>query len=149
MGLDMYLNKIKRDVKFSPSMPTKWNEEGVEIGYWRKFNALHNYIVNEFNGGTDDCSEIPLSEQDLEQLLDVLTKVSKDHSLAPTLLPTQSGFFFDSLEYDEWYFKRVDYSIEVFTEALEFLKGKDSVSRENEDGTIEYTDYKISYEASW
>lgn len=149
MGLDMYLNKIKRDVKYTPLEPTKWKEEGQEIGYWRKFNALHNYIVNEFNGGVDDCREIILSDIAIEQLLDVLTKVSKDHSLAPTLLPTQSGCFFGSLEYDEWYFKRVDYAIEVFTEALEFLKEKDSTSRNNEDGTIEYTDYKISYEASW
>jgi hypothetical protein len=34
--------------------------------------------------------------------------VLADHSLAQELLPTQSGFFFGSTDYDEWYFSDVE-----------------------------------------
>lgn len=148
MSLDMYLSANKAVVLYKNGVPFKWKEEGEEIGYWCKFNALHDYIVDQFNGGEDNCGEIWLTEINLLQLIEVLKKVDKDNSLAPSLLPTRSGLFFGSVEYDEWYFERVKSSIEVFTKALEFLQQEKSSSTQLENGT-DYVDSRIVYQASW
>jgi hypothetical protein len=37
---------------------------------------------------------------------------------AESLLPAGSGFFFGGDEYDEWYFDKIEYTIEVLKEAL-------------------------------
>ena len=41
MGLDMYLSRVTRETKV----------------YWRKANAIHNYIVSNYADG-DDCTPI-------------------------------------------------------------------------------------------
>lgn len=42
----------------------------------------------------------------------------EDSSVAEELLPTASGFFFGSTEYDEWYIEDVKYTIEVIKDVL-------------------------------
>jgi hypothetical protein len=65
------------------------------------------------------CRECPrrrehfVSEEDLKNLLDILIKIKEDNKLASELLPTTSGFFFGNTEYDEWYFKDVETTIEI------------------------------------
>ena len=39
----------------------------------------------------------------------ICDKVLDDNSLAEELLPTRSGFFFGSTDYDEWYFEDIKY----------------------------------------
>jgi hypothetical protein len=51
--------------------------------------------------------------------LDVCKQVEADNVLAPTLLPSASGFFFGGTEYDEWYFKDISNTIVYLTEILE------------------------------
>ena len=46
---------------------------------------------------------------DLKALHDRVKAVLSDRSLAPKLLPTSPGFFFGSLEYDDWYFGQLEY----------------------------------------
>lgn len=68
-----------------------------EVGYWRKFNALHNFFVKNFQDGIDECElSKPLSKESLEKVLEAV----KEDSLVPT-----SGFFFGSTEKDDWYHK--------------------------------------------
>jgi hypothetical protein len=55
-----------------------------------------------------------------------VNEVLEDHSKASELLPTAIGFFFGSTDYDEWYFKDLEYTKEVIGkivdnwEALEY-----------------------------
>ena len=89
-----------------------------EVAYWRKANQIHNWFVQNVQGGIDNCQNSYVSRDNLEELLDVCSKVIADNSLAETLLPTGSGFFFGSTEYDEWYYKDVSNTIEYLTEIL-------------------------------
>ena len=44
-----------------------------DLGYWRKFAPLHEYIVKTFAGGVDECQRIDLDEDDLEMIAVALT----------------------------------------------------------------------------
>lgn len=105
-----------------------------QVGYWRKFNALHNWFVERCADGEDNCQLIYVSHEKFLELKTICEKVLKDHSLAKELLPTQDGFFFGTTEYDEWYFSDLEYTLELFNE-IEKLLNK--------------TNYELLYEASW
>lgn len=83
------------------------------VAYWRKFNALHNWIVNNCADGRDECQKINIYDEALVELYDTLKQVNMDHSKAEELLPTTSGFFFGSTDYDDYYFQEVEQTIEV------------------------------------
>lgn len=42
----------------------------------------------------------------------------EDPTVAKDLLPTESGFFFGSTDYDHWYYHDLEYTQQVLTEAL-------------------------------
>ena len=46
-----------------------------DVMYWRKANAIHNWFVQNVQGGEDNCREYYVAREDLEKLLDVCTKV--------------------------------------------------------------------------
>jgi hypothetical protein len=71
--------------------------------YFRKVNFVYRYFANKL---VDECCFADKS--DIEELISRCDKVLADHSLAEELLPTTSGFFFGSTDYDEWYFKDVE-----------------------------------------
>ena len=141
MGLDMYLNKRtyvqywehngddNYEVKVTKGgEPTKINPKKVkyiieEAGYWRKQNQIHRWFVENVQEGIDNCGEYYVSKEDLQTLLELCQKVKADHSLAESLLPSASGFFFGGTEYDEWYFDGIDNTIEILKEALEDERG--------------------------
>ncbi len=104
-----------------------------QIGYFRKFNALHSYLCG-LDGGRDECQEIVVSKEALTKLLDILTAVKKDPSEADNLLPTQSGFFFGSVMYDDWYFSDIKDAIKM---CKLFLKH------------LDFENYDLVYQASW
>ena len=57
----------------------------IDLGYWRKHPDLHGYIVEKYADGRDECQEIELSANDLEDIacaieLDKRT-IQKDFSL--------------------------------------------------------------------
>lgn len=87
-----------------------------DVAYWRKFNALHSWFVINCQDGEDDCREHDVDKDQLKELLEDLKKIKNDHSLAESLLPTQSGFFFGGTEYDEYYFHDVEKTIEILEE---------------------------------
>ncbi len=150
MGLDMYLSKktyVKYwehngdnnyDVKVTKAgNPTNINPKKVsyiveEVGYWRKANAIHQWFVDNCQGGVDDCRDAYVSRENLEQLLNLCKIVSIDNDKAEQLLPTASGFFFGGTGYDEWYYEGINSTIEILEEAL---------SDENADD--------FAYRASW
>ncbi len=90
----------------------------MKIGYWRKANAVHQWFVDNCQNGEDDCREAYVSREGLTELRDLCKEVIADHSKADELLPTQSGFFFGSTEYDEYYFSDLEETVKMIENAL-------------------------------
>jgi hypothetical protein len=101
MGLDMSLYSAKR--------------KNDEIAGWRKFNALHQWFVENLEG-VDNCEYSPVSKEKLEELVKTLEELQKTKNTE--LLPTQSGFFFGSTDYDEWYWNYVERTILILKDIL-------------------------------
>ena len=164
MGLDMYLYKksyvqnwdhhepkekhtitvklgenIREDIK-----PERITFIVEEVGYWRKFNALHYWFVDNCQNGVDDGGEHYVSVNDLKELLDTLNQVknlldkSKLVSKVLTdrvgkeitvecyecedevrnILPPKDGFFFGGTEIDQYYKDSIDRSIDIIQELI-------------------------------
>lgn len=75
-----------------------------EIMYWRKANHIHKWFVDHCADGEDDCQEIYVDKDDLSELVHSCIIVLNNHALREELLPTTSGFFFGSTDYDEHYY---------------------------------------------
>jgi hypothetical protein len=182
MGLDMYLSKKtyvkqwahnrpeeKFDVEvkkggeiFKSIKPERVSYVIEEVAYWRKFNALHAWFIQQCADGVDECQPIYVSSGKIRELLETLQKVkcilessqskkaqtesvllNGEESLVETdvnknieelenLFPTAAGFFFGSTEYDEYYEREVSETIELIESLLE------------EEGNTDY-----EYQASW
>jgi hypothetical protein len=143
MGLDMYLSKRtyvrnwehqkteeRHEVVVTKGgQPTKINPNKVtyiieEAGYWRKANQIHKWFVENVQNGVDNCGEYYVDSSDLKKLLELCKQVEADNSLAESLLPSASGFFFGGTEYDEWYFNDISNTIQILEEALEDERGE-------------------------
>ena len=138
MGLDMYLEKRtdvrlwnfqKEEEQFEVVVKKggvtypKINPKNVttiveELGYWRKANAIHRWFVENVQNNVDNCGEYFVPKSLLEKLLELCLAVKLNPEQADELLPTSSGFFFGGDEYDEWYFDKIEYTIEILKEAL-------------------------------
>ena len=90
----------------------------IKVGYWRKSNQIHQYFVDNCQGGEDDCREYYVDRDKLVELLDLCKQVLVDHSKAEDLLPSQSGFFFGNTEYNEWYYSDLTDTVEILDNAL-------------------------------
>lgn len=133
MGLDMYLSAKMYVSKFSDeklytdlnklteslgfNIPA--NEIVFEAAYWRKANHIHQWFVDNVQEGTDDCEYHYVSIENIENLIYDCEEVLADHSKADELLPTQSGFFFGSTEYDEYYFEDIKQTIKMLKPLLD------------------------------
>ena len=138
MGLDMYLSKKTYVKQWEFQSPEEQYEVVVtkggkkidsikanrvkyieeEVGYWRKANQIHSWFVNNVQDGVDDCGEYSVTDDTLKKLLDICKKVQNDHTLAESLLPSTSGCFFGSINYDEWYFEQIKNTIDILEDAL-------------------------------
>ena len=114
-------------------------ETKYQIGYWRKANAIHKFFVDNCADGVDDCREMYVREETLSDLLDRCNEILADHDRAIELLPSTSGFFFGSTDYDEWYFKDLEYTKNLIEKVLKFL---------NEQAEKK-SYYSVYYDASW
>ena len=90
-----------------------------DVAYWRKANAIHAWFVKNVHEGKDECRRSYVEREQLQEPIDVCKQVLEDRSTASYLLPSQSGFFFGSTEYDDWYFKDLEYTVSRLTEVLE------------------------------
>lgn len=112
MGLDMFLYCIDKSDK---------EKKKIEIGYWRKANAIHRWFVKNIQNNNDDCKCYNLSKENIINLKELCIKVKNDKQLACKLLPTQSGFFFGSTEYNEDYFDDLEETIKICNKVLNEL----------------------------
>ena len=69
--------------------------------------------------GNDDCREYHVDISQLEELLRIVNAVLTDHSKAEELLPVQSGFFFGSTDYDEYYFQDLETTKQILEKTME------------------------------
>lgn len=112
---------IKNPSEFSEKYRTVFNE----VMYWRKFNALHAYMVEKHQNGIDECQ---LSDKITVDDLKAIVKACKDDTLEP-----ESGFFFGSIEKDEYYYSDCKETVEVLNKIIA-----------EDDGT-----YCYFYRSSW
>jgi hypothetical protein len=135
MGLDMYLTGKRflwtlgehEDVGISKKMeellgitkPVK--QVDIELGYWRKANAIHKWFVTNVQDGEDDCRDYYVSKEKMQDLLMLVDTVLDNHDKADDLLPTGSGFFFGGTDYDEWYFNDLELTKQILKDAMEFI----------------------------
>lgn len=130
MGLDMYLTaergmyehkeleeSIKKILK-PEERAFKISEIILELGYWRKANAIHNWFVENCQDGVDECQKTFITKDQLQKLLDVCKEVQKNHDKAQELLPSVSGFFFGNTDYDEYYFICIDNTIQILENVM-------------------------------
>jgi hypothetical protein len=147
MGLDMYLNAERYVSKYEDEILHKeLNGIGFPmevIGvrcramYWRKANQIHQWFVKNVQDGEDDCGEYPVSRENLQNLVEVCKKVLENKNICHELLPTSSGFFFGSTEYNEDYF----YDVENTLNLLQTILAKTSSQFDGE--------WVFSYQSSW
>lgn len=160
MGLDMYLEHRLTYRGLPPDFfnslssifdkslnDVSWELIGNKsIAYWRKANQIHLWFVTNVQGGKDDCGEYEVQITDLEDLVDVCQKVLDDRSLARTLLPTNSGFFFGSTDYDEDYFWQLKETIEMLAPFIKSYRSPPELPNSlfgNLDQSL------ITYQSSW
>jgi len=154
MGLDMYLSKktyVKnwkhtaedkkhtvaiegdRSKEIKPERVTYIQEE---VGYWRKANQIHKWFVENIQEGEDDCRSYYVRASHLENLLENCKIVLDDNSKAHELLPSDSGFFFGSTDYDEWYFEQLEDTVKIIGGIISEMKENEAV-------------YEFYYQSSW
>ena len=143
MGLDMYLHGKRYMSKyFNEGDPEKqaaiqelfpeltsrtghWGDDSpvkevkIEAGYWRKANAIHKWFVDNCQDGNDDCGNYYVGREQLQELRALCEKVLAFRHLAVECLPAQSGFFFGTTDYDEWYFKDLEQTVKIIEDCLE------------------------------
>lgn len=149
MGEDLYpkaLASFEAGIR-RRNFPSVSTEADYQIGYWRKFNALHAYIESECDAYSEleHGDGVVLDWEAIERIISTLKEVKETHEKAPEALPTKKGFFFGRTEYDDDYFSEVEYSIGIFEKAKRWLEeSKSTPTRENF-----YETWELVYKASW
>ena len=125
------LNEIKKEfenpnysVKKFHSLKNEYDELNPwkEVAYFRKVN----FLLPFFEYG-ENCSRLEIDDYKIDELLVKCKQVLEDHSLAETLLPTQSGFFFGNTEYNDWYFDDVKEVYCKFSEIAEDFNSDEDI----------------------
>lgn len=132
MGLDMYLEakrylwesraedkQIAEKIAGLLGTSKRVTEITARAAYWRKANQVHQWFVDNVQDGEDNCAEYSVSREGLAELVELCKKVLADRNQAEQLLPAQSGFFFGSTEYDQYYFGDLQETINQIEAALD------------------------------
>ena len=155
------------------------NMYGKELMYWRKANQIHNWFVQNCQNGVDDCEQYAITVNDLMKLKElcekILTMTEKRKAMRYTSysatekeevdilyltpegveyatehLPSRSGFFFGSTEYDDWYVMGLENTVEQINDAIDCLNCEYGFAINSDPVTGEYKgDYIIEYTSSW
>ena len=152
---------------------------GKELMYWRKANHIHNWFVQNCQNGIDDCERYVITVADLMKLkelcekiltmtekrkemrypsfsatekveVDILYLTPEGVEYASEHLPSRSGFFFGSTEYDNGYVWDLEETVEQINNTLDTLNCEYGFALNSDIVTGEYKgDYIIEYRASW
>ena len=164
MGLDMYLYTKSQGLAkhmydwhitngYWANKYDGWRLSHGIIGYWRKANQIHEWMVKNVQRGTDDCRPHEITPEDMKQLVELCDRVLEAHDteVSDSILPTGSGFFFGSTDYDEYYYKDVEYTKALLEEIMKNVVFENSY---NTFGFYRYVDDHnwncgITYLSSW
>jgi hypothetical protein len=94
----------------------------LPVMYWRKANAVHKWFVDTQADGVDECQPINVSTESLKELLDLCQQALSDKDKAGEYLPTESGFFFGSTDYDEYYIQDLEYTQERLKQVIDTME---------------------------
>lgn len=167
MGLDSYfyikrrqseeekermVNQLPEELRSRISDKKSWISESSTytealVGYFRKFNAMHGFIVDKYSrDGEDNCQPIYLYQDELEEIKDTVDDVlghegeddfveyAKEH------FPCRQGFFFgangDDGDYGEWYVRDCHELSELMSTLIKSMQEDDSI-------------VSVIYSASW
>lgn len=145
MGLDMYLSakrymwynetELKDQLGAPIDLPEgiKVEEVTVQAAYWRKANQIHKWFVDNVQEGKDDCGTYDVERSQLLELIGLCKQIQADGKQAEELLPSRSGFFFGSTEYDEYYMHDINSTVIQLERAL----------------TLDEKQWCFQYHASW
>lgn len=155
MGLDQYLyvskyiycrhsSEVKEEIKSSEryhaickaiGIPLPYPRRGgltveAQVGYWRKANAIHKWMVDNVQSGVDDCAKYPISLDELKELSNLCSSIleetnkRKQIELAENKLPPTSGFFFGGTEINEDYILDLKITINIinYAESIDATK---------------------------
>ena len=113
MGLDMYLY----GVTYSIDKETGYRKRIIEeVAYWRKQNAIHNWMVKNVQKSVDNCAMYYVSETQIKQLLVQCKKVLENPTVENAMkhLPTKSGFFYGGTDLTD------DFEMEYYIDGLKY-----------------------------
>jgi hypothetical protein len=145
MGLDMYLSakRYLTNYDFHPEekavnqrvkealglqgydRESQSMEVKLTVAYWRKANQIHNWFVQNVQGGKDNCDEYFVPRDALIDLLETVNVVLANRD-SSKLKPVE-GFFFGSTNIDEWYWDDLEHTKTMVTHALEDTALKDAM----------------------
>lgn len=92
----------------------------VNVAYWRKANAVHSWFVRELAKGVDECQDIYVSIEDMENLIAECKAALElyavgDIQAAGERMQPQAGFFFGTTEVDKWWAEGLKDTIKQLT----------------------------------
>lgn len=134
----------------------------IQVGYWRKANAIHNWFVNNVQNGNDNCEKYYVSREQIEELAALCERIVEgidfgevvmegpepwSYETYPNLtfseevedlindeLPPQGGFFFGPTDLGAWYATYVKDTAEMLRKLLNMP---------------ELENYDFRYQSSW
>lgn len=109
-SIDERNSKLINELEDEKEKINPWNE----VAYFRKVNFLIPFF-----GYEENCSNIEIDKYQVEDLIEACNEVLANHDKASFLLPTETGFFFGSTDYDDWYFDDVKSVKTTFESILE------------------------------
>jgi len=135
MGLDMYLTAKRHLSEYDEStkevsetignLPYPMFKAGMRVKevsfeamYWRKANAIHKWFVDKCQDGVDECQETYVDTIRLRELVDTCKIVLAKPKKAAELLPPSAGFFFGSIDLDEYYLNDLRSTVETLERIL-------------------------------
>jgi len=76
-------------------------------------------------GGEDECKPHYVSREQLIKLKQLCEEVLANRDRAATLLPSASGFFFGSTDYDQYYYDDLETTVQIVNDCLELPEAWD------------------------
>ena len=116
MGLDINVTKIAKSMVKTNTNSWKDYEKLIDelndidcenfefLAYFRKVNFLFEFFSGSLN---EDETTAVITSGEMEELIEKCEFVLNNRDKASEILPTCDGFFFGSLDYDDYYFESV------------------------------------------
>ncbi|MCM3729023.1 hypothetical protein M3226_25620 [Neobacillus cucumis] len=120
---DTTYEKIKQHIKHfeDKEINIQWRSLLTEVAYWRKANQIHNWFVVHVSNGLDECGTYEITKESIQELHNLCIRILSKKIPPQKVLPTKSGFYFGSTDYDHFYFYEIKRTASIFEEILKNL----------------------------